>query len=240
MTLLSICQEICNDAPVDTPDAFFGNNLDDTARLAVSSAQRAGLWIARRHNWLILTKEWTFSTVASQDSYSLPTDFSHLVNDTLWDRTNYEKIRGPLNAQEWQEYKSSVLSSTVTTWKKYRIRATDAVKKFFVEPTPAAVESLVFEYITTNWVKSTLGVEQTKWQADTDYAVIDEELIFLEARWRFLNRLGFAYAEEKAEARTEIDKAVARDGGSKILNLSSKKAYRLLSPNNVPDAGFGS
>ena len=239
MTLLTICQEVARDIPIEVPNQVFGNDSDETAKLLYSSANRAGKWLSTRTNWVDMVKEYTFSTVASQEDYDLPSDFKFIVNDTLWDRSNYESIRGPLNPQEWQRYQSSVLADTITTWKRYRIRDVSGTKKFSIHPVPDAVENLVFEYLSTSWCESAASVGQNAWLADSDTGVIDEELIYLETRWRVLNRLGLSYAEEKQEARTQIDIAVSREGGAKKLNLSSSRNIRLLGPENVPDTGFG-
>lgn len=239
MTLLTICQDIARDIPVDIPTQVFGNDSDDTAKLLFSSANNAGKWLAKRHNWVDMVKEYTFSTVASQTDYDLPSDFKYIVNQTLWDRSNYEEIRGPLTPQEWQRYQSSVLADTITTWKKYRIRDVSGTKKFSIHPTPDAIESLVFEYQSSSWCESSVGTGRSAWGADSDVGVISEELIYLEARWRVLNRLGLSYQEEKMEARREIDIAVAREAGAKKLYLSTTKDIRLLGPENVPDTGYG-
>src|SRR5919108_5918930 len=120
MTLLSICQGVTNDIGISKPTTII-SNTEETARRLLGAAQAAGKSLAKAHNWLALVTEYTFSTVDSTEDYDLPSDFSHLENQTLWDRTNFEEMRGPLSAQQWQEYKSSILASTVTTWKKYRI-----------------------------------------------------------------------------------------------------------------------
>ena len=136
MSLLTICQDLARDVPVDAPSIVVGNS-DDTARLMLASCNDAGKWLSRRWDWTYLVKEYTFSTVASQEDYDLPSDFRFLVNQTLWDRSNYEEMRGPLTPQDWQEHKSSVLASTVTTWKKFRIRDVSGTRKFSIHPTPA-------------------------------------------------------------------------------------------------------
>ena len=163
MSLLTICQDLARDVPVDAPSIVVGNS-DDTARLMLASCNDAGKWLSRRWDWTYLVKEYTFSTVASQEDYDLPSDFRFLVNQTLWDRSNYEEMRGPLTPQDWQEHKSSVLASTVTTWKKFRIRDVSGTRKFSIHPTPDAVDSLVFEYLSNSWCESSAAVGQTSLQ----------------------------------------------------------------------------
>ena len=241
MTLLTICQNIADASPVDKPTLIVGST-DGTARLLLSCAQNAGKYLARRkgkQHWLELVNEYTFSTVADQEDYDLPSDFYDLEDQTLWDRTNYWEIRGALSPQDWQAYKSSVLGDTATVRKRFRIRNVSGTTKFSIHPTPSAVESLVFEYVSNNWCESSGGTGQDSWQADSDVGIIDEYLIELEARWRFLNRLGMAYAEEKNEAEREISAALARNGGTKILSITGRTEGRLVDAGNIPDTGFG-
>lgn len=238
MTLLTICQQAANSVPINAPAGIYGNP-DETATLLLACAENEGQALARRYNWLSLVTEHTFNTVPGQEDYSLPADYRHLVNETLWDRDNFESIRGPLSSGQWQEYKSSVLATTNTVWKRFRIRNVSGVKKFSIHPEPDSIDSLVFEYVSGNWCESTGGVGQSSWQADDDTGVLDEYLLGLGIKWRLLNRLGMAYDEEREEYDREVRLAVARDGGAPPVNIAGRKSYGLLGPGNVPDTGYG-
>lgn len=238
MTLLTMCQQAANSIPVSAPSGVVGNT-NETAVLLLASAQDEGNALARRYNWLSSVTEYTFATVASQEDYSLPSDFKNLVNNTLWDRDNYENIRGPLSPQQWQEYKSSVLATTNTVWKRFRIRNVSGATKFSIHPTPDAAETMVFEYVSANWCESSGGTGQSAWAADTDVGILDEYLMGLGIKWRLLNRLGMAYDEEKEEYEREVSVAIARDGGAPVINLTGRSRYHLIGPGNVSDTGFG-
>jgi hypothetical protein len=239
MSLLTICQNVAKIAGVASPSAVIGLS-DETAQLLLACANRAGKSLEKRHQWLDLVTEYTFNTVASTANYELPSDYSRLVDGTLWDRSNYEQIRGPLSPQEWQLHKSSILASTATTWKQFRIRNVSGNRRFSIHPTPDAIESLVFEYVSKNWCESSGGTGQSEWLADTDVGILDEYLIELETTWRFLSRLGLAYEEEFNEAQNQVNQAIARDGGMSVLSLSRKSGFKLIGPDNVPETGFGS
>jgi hypothetical protein len=239
MTLLSICQDVADDVGISKPTIIVGNT-DETARRLLAQANAALKSLGKSNNWLELVTEYTFSTVASQEDYSLPSDFGRMENQTLWDRSNYESLRGPLSPQLWQEYKSSILASTVTTWKKYRIRNVSGTVKFSIHPTPDSVENLVFEYVSNNFCESSGGTGQTEWNADTDVGILDEYLIFLGTRWRMMRRLGMSYAEEKKEYEDELEKAWGRNGSSPMLNLAGRKRFHLIGSDNIPETGYGS
>lgn len=238
MSLLTICQNAINGIPLNAPTVIYGNT-NETAKLALACAQQEGKSLLRRHNWLSLNTEHTFSTVASQEDYSLPADFSRLVNQTVWDRSNYTNTRGGMSPVQWQEYKSSVLSSTVTTWKRFRIRNVSGTVKFSIFPTPDTVDSMVFEYISKNFCTDSGGTGQDTWQADTDVGVLDEYLIELGVKWRMLNRLGLIYDEEREEYEREVQTAIGRDGGAPVFDINGRQPYRLLGAHNVPDSGYG-
>ena len=162
MSLLTICQSAAKMVPVAAPTVIVGS-ANETSSLLLACAQAEGKALARRYNWLSLVKEHTFNTVASQEDYSLPSDFKHLVNQTLWDRNNFESIRGPLSAQQWQEYKSSVLATTNTVWKRFRIRDVSGTVKFSIHPTPDSIETQVFEYVSGDWCETSGGTGQSSW-----------------------------------------------------------------------------
>lgn len=238
MTLLSICQEVTDDIGLAKPTIIVGNS-DETARRLLAQSQSALKSLGKAHNWLSLVTEYTFSTADGTDDYALPSDFSRLENQTLWDRSNFEELRGPLTPQEWQEYKSSILASTITTWKKYRIRNVSGNVRFSLHPTPDAIETLVFEYVSKNFCESAGGTGQSVWEADTDVGVIDEDLLFLGTRWRMMRRLGISYEEERIEYEREVATAWARDGGAPVLSLVGRREYHLLGPENIPETGYG-
>ena len=238
MTLLSICTSAAQSVGIAAPSIIVGNSDDNAVRL-LALAQRAGKSLFKRANWTILQKEYTFPTVASTAEYDLPSDFDHFIDDTAWDRTFFWSIRGPLSPQEWQILKSG-LATSVALRKRFRVKQSVASTgdKFFIDPTPSAVNTIVFEYVSNAWCNSASGTGQTAWAADTDVGVLEEYLIELELIWRIQERLGMAYQEAKAEADLEINRAIARDGGAPVL-FTARRGYR-LPPVNVPQTNFGS
>jgi len=240
MSLLQICQSVAREIPLSVPTVLVGST-DETAKLLLACAQKAGKSLARAKDggWVAMQSEHTFSTVVGQTDYDLPSDFAWVLNDTLWDRTNYEHLRGPLSPQQWQVRRSSVLSDTSTTWKYFRFRRVSGTDKFSITPVPDAVESLVFEYMSNGWCASSGGTAQSYWQADDDVGVLDEHLIELGIMWRMLERLGMVYQSALDEYERELEKAIARDGGAPVLSISHEPTLQLISANQVPDTGFG-
>lgn len=231
-------------------------NIPSTVTLAAKTFYATGLGIL--NNSTILTVDSSTQVTLNQNAnatgvgvaitfgqsdYALPSDFERLVDGTLWDRSRFWEMRGPQSPQEWQLYKSSVIGRA-SIQRRWRIRNIAGVQKFSVDPVPFDTgAALVFEYVSNAWCQSngTPPVPQTSWLADTDTGILDEYLIQLGVKWRFLRRLGMSYSEELDEYEREADKAMAHDGGASVLSLtaSSPSATPLLSSMQIPDTGFG-
>lgn len=175
-----------------------------------------------------------------QSDYALPVDYQRPIDGTFWDRSRFWQMRGALSPQQWQLYKSSVLGTSATIQRRYRIRNVANMLYLSIDPVPTDNDStLVWEYVSNAWCASSLGVRQTQWMADTDIGVLDEFLIRKGVQWRLLERLGMAYDVAQAEYEELCDKAVAHDAGTQILELVKTSGVTLVGPWNVPETGFG-
>lgn len=211
MTLLSIAQQICREVGIAVPTAIVSSS-DETAKRLIAVLQTSGRILASgkislpngyvfQHNWTALMKEQTFNTAIGTASYALSgagtiitdADFDRFVPGTRWDRSNQNEIY-LFTPAEWQESKSGVTTLSSVT-KRVRKRGRFLV----IDPTPTAIESLVFEYMSNKWCQSSGGTAQSSWVADTDTPIVDEDLMMLDGKWRYLNRIGESYAEEMKE-----------------------------------------
>ena len=245
MSLLTICQNaLLNVGVEDTPTltAVFGNSQPAAKRL-LQMAQRAGESLALRANWSALVTEDVF-TALGQTQFTLPVDFRSMVNDTLWDRSRFWQLRGAMSPQQWQLYKSSIIGNA-TIEQRWRIRIPSgslagAATQFTIDPVigPTDNSTFVYEYVSKNWCVSASGIPQSKWQADSDVSLLDENLLELGVIWRTMRRLGLSYEEEREEYEREVDKAVARDGGTATLSLVRNPWLRFIGPNNVQEGSF--
>lgn len=243
MTLLSVVQNVCLEIGIDQPTTVV-SNPNQVPKLMLALANRGGAMLAKRSKgigtWTVLQKEHTFTTTDGTAEYSLPTDFDYLVADTLWDRANFWRLRGPLNAQEWQLYKSGIVATGPR--RRVRIKPSDSSnsKAFFVDPTPGTTgDTLVFEYVSRNWCQSSGGTGQSAWAADDDTGILLEYLFELDLKWRYLMATGNDYAEAKREFELELAQALARDGGARMLNMGGTEDKLLIDEANIPDSGFG-
>lgn len=234
MTLLTICNNVVDQVGTDELSTVV-NNSERSARRLLALANRGGKLLALRR-WSVLIKEHSFSTADSDADYSLPSDFRAIVADTAWDRTNYWKMRGGLSPAEWQVRKSAIVATTQVR-KTFRVKPNSNSKEFFIDPTPTAVETVVFEYYSKNWCQSSGGSGQDAWAADADTGILDEDLLELDLLWRYRAVLGLPYIDERRDAEMAIDTAYAQDGGARKLLAQDDS---MLWPVNLPEATFDS
>ena len=233
-TLLEICQQAAQEAALYVPSSIVGNP-DDTAVRLLAVAQAEGKTLARRYNWTVLQVEHTFTTVNGTASYDLPSDFRQIIDETVWNRSQFWDVRGGLTPQEWQEWKSSFLGGS-TYRNRYRLKPLLGTDKFYIDPTPDAAEDYVFEYISNNWCQSSGGTGQAAWAADTDTPRIDAYLLERGVIWRMLRALGMDYQSERQDYENEVVKAYARDGGLYTLDQSLRRNKFVW---RVPETGAG-
>lgn len=216
MTLLTIVQNVAPLIGIPTPNSVVGSSDFQTHRL-LAFANLEGRTLSRRYAWEALVKEATFQTVAAEEQGELATlapGFKSIINDTIWNRDIQDFIPGPLSPQEWQ-----ALKSTIPTGPYYDYRIRDG-KLLFI-PQPVAGEDVYFEYRTENWCESSTGTGQTSFQQDDDVSLLDDYLIELGLRWRFLEANGLDYAQPFTQYETQVNNAMAKDGGKKTRFLNA-------------------
>lgn len=242
MTLLSIVQNVADDIGLPRP-SMVAASVDQDARSFMAHAKKAVADLAKTKNggWTILQRLHTFTTVASQDEYDLPSDFREPIGDTAWDRSTYFEMRGPLSAQEWQAVRSGLAASPALRF-RWRIKraGSGVTNKFVLDPVPTASgDTLVFEYVSSHPILDADGsTTKTTWAADDDTSLLDEDLIELGLKYRFQESRGLEFRVSLADYERQLDMAMARDGGARVLALAHR-GFR-LPPANVPETGFGS
>lgn len=234
MTLLSICQQVANELAITAPATII-NNQDDAATRLLAIAQAEGKALAKRFDWAVLQLEHTFTTVNGTAYYDLPSDFSHILNETVWNRSQYWDVRGGLTPQEWQEWKSSFLGGS-TYRNRYRLKPVAGENKFFIDPTPSDAEDYVFEYVSLNWCQSAAGTGQSAWAADDDTLRLNDYLFERGMIWRMLRALGMAYQDERAEYEAEFLRQSARDNGGYTLDQTLRRNKFVF---RIPETGAG-
>lgn len=233
MSLLTIAQGVAQEAGVAAPSAIVGN-ADPTAVQLLALINRAGKLLARKP-WQVLQKEYTFNLVASQAAYNFPSDLGFLQDYTIWDRTQFWALRGSLTATQWQIYKSGL--QTTTPRQRFRVK----LGQIYIDPTPSSTDSMVIEYVSNQWVAVAAAPtvpSKSAFTIDTDVSVIDEEALKMDTLWRFLNRKGVAYAEEKDQAERYIAELFGNDAPREPIDFGGDYNYPWPPLPTLPVTGY--
>lgn len=237
-TFLELVQQAANELGIPEPSQIIGNT-DDTARQLLALAIREGKDFSTRAKnqggWQALHKEYTFTTVNGTNSYALPSDFEYFVQRTFYDNAYKWELIGPITAQEKQVLRYGVIASGPR--RKFYIRN----NLMYLDPTPAATGDLIaYDYYSNAWCQSSVGVAQSRWTADMDTYLLDEDCFVLGLKMRYLRAKGLDYSQERADYELEVERVMARDGGSRDLPLGySNYGTRFLNNDNIPETGFG-
>ncbi len=162
MSLLSICVHAANNAGVVQPATVLGPpaSTDPAAIRLLEMARREARYISRKTNWTALTVENVFIANGTS-TYTLPADFRSLVDNTMWDRTRFWRMRGAMTPQQWQMYKSSVIGRA-TIERRWRLRMPSgdpagATVQFEMDPALGSTDvtsTFVYEYVSNNHIRS--------------------------------------------------------------------------------------
>lgn len=227
-------QDVANELGGAAPPASIIGNTDTFAQQILALANREGSELSQREGanggWQQLQKTLSFATVIGQADYQLPSDLSYFIPSTQWDTGLRWRIAGSMSPQEWAFLKSGYVASLPP----YRFRVAD--NKISLDPTPSSVTTITMEFSGNGWCRSQAGVAQTEWLADTDQAVLPEELFTLGLKWRFLRAKGFDYEQEFRDYENAVARNMARTAPARDLYLNrGQLGVHLLDDWNVPD-----
>lgn len=184
MTLLTICNAVADTTSGPRPATII-SNTNPEAQSYLRSVTKVGLRLMKIYPWNILRTENTFTAPGTEilvAAASMPSDFDRFIPETFWNRSTSVLLSGPVPASRWQSLKTEayVGDNTVFTYRGGDILAIPTV----------GTDSMVFEYISNQYIESSVGAAQATWQADADVSVLDEELIALAATYDWLQSEG--------------------------------------------------
>ena len=232
MSLSTIITGACQELNIVEPTAVLAaTDLQTKQLLALSRTEARDL--VRRFDWQVLQRQGTFTTVAADVQTTLTTtapDFFRYLDGTMWNRTRFWQVGGPLTPEQWQTKKGSAAAVGVKNF--FRIRGNEIL--FF--PTATAGDSIYFEYISNKWCQSAQSALQTDWLADSDTALLDEEVLRLGVVWRFLKAKGLDYGEEFRTYEMALVDIFGPDGGRPVVDMTGNAEVGLGV--NLPDGSW--
>jgi hypothetical protein len=233
MSLGTICTTALYElSGFEVPSNFYGNqNL--TARTCVALVTREGRTLEMGYRWAAMISEYTITTVAGTATYALPTDFRAFANMSFWDRTHIRPMVGPASGHEWQWLKGSIgAGATIDRW--FRHQGTSLV----IHPTPpASGDTIAFDYYSKNWItKQSDSTNVADWTNDNDTSRLDEDLLVLGLKWRFLQSKGMPFEPEYKEYEAMLDEVRADQTAKRQINLGPHN----MRWDGLPETGYGS
>jgi hypothetical protein len=231
-TLLQIVQDVCDEIGLQRP-AYVVNSTDQQVTQLLALANATGRDLVRMHPWQVLDKQYAFTTSNGVDTYSLPSDFNRLTNQTEWDRTNHWPLMGPKSAQEWAFLKGGIIS----TGPRIRFRVMNNQLNLF--PVPSSALNMNLEYNSKNWVTSSDG-SYDKFMADTDTNVFDDQLMVYGIKYKWMQAKGFDATGAKADYALRLSECMAQDEGAPTLAMARRQTAQLINTWSIPESGYGS
>lgn len=182
MSLIDIVRAVADTTSGPRPAIIIGNTNPE-AQSYLRAVTKVGLKLMKVYPWNALRKEYSFTAGGTETliaSASMPSDFDRFIPETFWDRSTSVLISGPISAARWQSLKASnyIGDNHVFTYRRGDV---------LTIPIVGSGSSVVFEYITNQYIESSGGTAQSTWQADSDVSLIDEELLALAATYEWLS-----------------------------------------------------
>lgn len=174
------------------------------------------------------------SLVFGQTKYDLPPDYETITDRTHWDKTKHWEMLGPEDAQQWQWLKSGYISTGP------RIRWRILGQYFQVWPIMNTQEYLGFEYRSRAWAEAANGTPKNSFTVDTDLAVIDDRVLVLLTKLKFLQVKNFDTTAVMQDYQRYLSVAKANDKGAPNLSFAPYPSKVLIGYANIPDTGYGS
>lgn len=213
MSLLSMIQSVCRRTGLAKPNVV-ATATDSTVLRLLEHAQEEGEQLAAYGDWRVLRKEKTFTTVAAetQTNTPIPTDWAGFIDQTFWNRSRRLRLYGPATPEEWQRWKAA---STFPITGTFCLRGSSLL----IQPTPAAGDTIAYEYRSSQWCQSSGGAAQSAWADDTDTGIISERLMSLGIIWRYKQGRGMAWETEYDKYIFQVDQELAKDQPRRVADM---------------------
>lgn len=234
MSLLTICRAAADEIGIDRP-AIVAASAQPEAQKLYRYANKVGNALMKAYAWAPLRAEQTFTSISQEiQTNALPDDFDRFLPETFWNRSKRELLVGPVTEVEWQSRKAQAI--TQFDRPRFIHRGSDIL----VTPTLAFGDSMAFAYVKNTWAQSSAGAAQTKFLADDDTTVLDEELITYGVIFEFLSGDGQPAQIPLAQYRDRLKQLTKSDRpASGVLSAGDIFGRRGRHFGGAPDAGGG-
>ncbi len=190
--------------------------------------------------WQIMNRPFGFTTAEGDTGvYDLPDDFSAMIDQTGWDRTNRVAVGGPLSNQDWAYLAGRDLVSQ-SIYASFKLENNKL--ELYPQPPPVGLE-ITFDYMSRAWVAEAADTENRHdtVQVGSDIILYEPILIVKFLKVKMLEAKGFDASAARNEFEVMMDSRTGKDTGATILSASTyARGFPYLSPYyNTGDSGFG-
>ena len=188
--------------------------------------------LCRMYEWQALRRTGTIPLVAGVSSYALPTDFSKLINDTLWEQSDVSSVSGPVSPRAW-----AYLNNSLTLAPDYCFVIKNG--QFQFAPPPGADGIITYEYVSEGWVQDATvpSTRRSLIENDLDVVLFDFWLVVKVLKVKLWQAKGLDTTALQRELARHFSDVCAQDHAAPALSLSASSDV-LPSP-LPPNTGFG-
>ena len=198
----------------------------------------AGQELVELHPWQGFRKKFSFVTQAGDSgSYNLPDDFSYMLDQTGWDKSNMTPLGGPISAQMWSYLDGQNFLET-PIYAVFQIMENKL--QIYPQPPPKDVE-IAFQYQSRNWAMAqNTNITDDKISNGSDIVMYEPILIIKLLKAMFLSAKGFDSTTARMEFETMFLSRTGKDQGAMVLNAGSSNGITpLIGYANTPWTGYG-
>lgn len=245
MALYETIGSIINDAAVElglAPLASAGASAhlstDPNFMLLWRLAKRTGRQLVLEREWTQMRVEHSFNTTSATE-YNLPADFSRMIDQTGWNRTQDRRLH-PSGEQLWQFLKATSSGSMLS----FIFLPKHLTIEVWPQP-PISGETIAFKYASRYWAwngSGTASPNLSEPATGAQYALFDPTLFVPALKLAYCRARGFdasAAEEEYVAAFNAV--ASANVIAAPVLPVTPYPGgARLVDEWNLPETGYGS
>lgn len=219
MTVLSACQSALVRLIGKRPSTVFSSQEQTVVEVA-DLVTEVATDIMKGHDWQALTKVYPITGDGFLTYFPLPQDYDRMVlaqgvsdaNSWFWGYTQVPDL------DTWLQIQNGFYLGVVAPgwWMLLE-------NKFQFQPAPASGATASIPYIANTFARSSTGVPQSTFAADTDTFVLDERLLTLGLIWRWRAQKRLEYAEDLQTYEIALSQAQARDRGAVVIRSNGRR-----------------
>lgn len=234
-TALELLQQVAQELGLPRPDTLVGTT-DVQVNQLTALLNASGNELLTYYTWEQFIKEWTFSTIDTQESYDLPEDWLYFTDQTQWDRTNHWPLLGPKSPQEWSWLKGGLLAAAPKM--RYRVYQ----DKFWLWPVPGSSSfDMAMEYVVKNWCTNAGSPDPVPADmvlADGDTVMYHPWLFMKFLKLKFYELKGFDTSAVSNDFLRIFQSMTGKSKGAPKLSLAPLFPPIFIGPWSIPDGSW--